>query len=522
MRVKRFSIYPFLVALLIFSLVIPANVADATKQEERTTGTLTIHKLALEPSVAPSEGRGDGNKLNPPPDGEAVKGVTYKLKQTHTFDGHHWTEIDGKEFTMTTEEDGKVTKTLDLGRYEVTEISGPDYVNVNTETFKVDIPMTSEDGSKLNYDVHVYPKNELIRGNAKLITYANETEKTLDGVKIKVFHKNGVPVVHEETGEEIILTTKNGKVKIDNLRYGEYYFQEVESIDGYLLNGEKIPFSINKSGELVVKKLQNYSPPDVEKEVDKEAVNRGETVEFTITVNLPLDITRYNKFDVIDQLHENLIYVGGSANEPTGFTFSYDDTTKTLTWSGDPDSLSPGKVTFNFKAKVATDAKANEPIENEAVIDYDNGYVTRTDKSPPTTVTPTAGSLTVKIDSKSKEGLKGAEFEVRDAAGNVVATGTSGEDGVVDFNGATDELDYGDYTIHETKAPEGYRAITKPIEVTINSDNHQAEVKVKNYKSDWELPRTGGIGTLLYSLVGITLMGTAGYMYARRKKGERV
>lgn len=517
---RLFSIYHFLVALMIVMLISPAFAG--AEWDQRDTGTLTIHKLALEPGVEPGE-RGDGSELNPPPLGEPVAGVTYKLKQTHTFDGEHWTELeDGPEFEMTTGEDGTATKTLPLGRYEVTEIAGPDHVRINNETFKVDIPKTSKDGASLNYDVHVYPKNEIIRGGAELIKYADETNDTLDGVKIQVFHANGDPVT-DEHGDEIVLITENGKVRVDGLRYGDYYFQELETIDGYLLNQEMIPFSITGDNEVVQVALQNYSVPEVDKEVDRDQVNRGEVVEFTITVDLPKDIAKYQKFDVIDQLHEHLIYVDGSANAPTGFTFSYDDTTNTLTWTGDPEKLSPGEVAFTFKAKVSEDAIANEPILNEAEINYDNGYETRTDQSPPTTVTPTAGSLTViKKDGSNDKRLAGAEFLVLDANGNEVARGTSGEDGFVDFNGGTDELDYGKYTIIETKAPEGYRAITKPIEVEINGDNHQAEVTVNNYKSDWELPKTGGIGTLLYSMIGLTLMGTAGYMYTRRKKGEQV
>lgn len=521
---RKFSIYHFIVALMMFTLMSPAFAGAEVFHQD--TGSLTIHKYTKE-TDDPKRPKGDGTELDTPPPGEPVKGVTYKVKQTHSFDGHHWTEIDdGREFTMTTGEDGTVTEDdLPLGRYEIGEISGPDYVNLNPKTFSVDIPMTNKDGTKVNYDVHIYPKNELIRGNAKLIKYADETEIKLEGVKIQVFHENGDPVLDEETGEEIVLTTnQNGYVQVNGLRYGKYYFQEIASIDGYLLNGEKIPFSITKTGQKVVKKLQNYSPPEVEKDVDHDAVNRGEIVEFTITVNLPLDIDRYDRFDVIDQLHENLIYIDGSANEPAGFAFNYDNDTRTLTWTGDPENLSSGVVEFTFKAEVSTDAYANEPIENEAEIDYDNGYEERTQKTPPTTVTPTAGSLTVKKqDGSSKEGLEGAVFEVRDASGNIVATGTSGSDGVVDFDGDTDELDYGNYTLHETKAPEGYRALTKPIEFTIGGgvEEHDVEIIVDNYKSDWELPRTGGIGTILYSLVGLTLMGTAGVMYTRRKKGEQ-
>src|SRR5699024_4906372 len=125
------------------------------------------------------------------------------------------------------------------------------------------------------------------------------------------------------------------------------------------------------------------------------------------------------------------------------------------------------------------------------------------------TVTPTVGSLAVKkVDGDSEVALPGAVFELRQGD-TLIATGTSDSDGNVDFNGATDELDYGTYQLIETKAPADYNLLRNPIDVIINNDDgrdHNVELVVKNYKGGWNLPKTGGIGTVLFTFIGLSLM----------------
>ena len=47
---------------------------------------------------------------------------------------------------------------LPIGRYLVKEVSGPANVNLNTNPYTIEIPMTDKEGKKLNYDVHIYLK----------------------------------------------------------------------------------------------------------------------------------------------------------------------------------------------------------------------------------------------------------------------------------------------------------------------------------------------------------------------------
>lgn len=521
---KRFSIYHFLVAILLFSLVLP-GVANA--EVERTTGSLTIHKYEQEPGS--EQGVGDGTELETAPDGKPLKGVTYKIKHTHelTTDSNGnevWSEvIDGQTYTVTTNADGIASLLeLSLGRYEVTEVSGPAHVNVNVEPFSVDIPMTGKDGSSINYDVHVYPKNETIRGGVNLTKTDGDTNALLTGVKFELYNEDGTRAVGVDGKELPQFTTQNGVIKVDNLAHGNYYFKEVATIEGYLLGGVTETFSVTESGATVEVDVQNYKHPEVVKEVNIDAVNRGEIVTYTIKIELPGDIGSYNNFTVTDKLDQNLIYVPESATSPTGFTPNYDSDTHTLTWTAETSQLIKGEVTFTFQAKVSEEAEANKVINNKAYIDYENKHGTTGEKeTDPVPVTPTAGSLTVlKQDGNTGDKLTGAEFVLKNADGEEIATGTSGADGVVDFKGDTDELDYGSYTLHETKAPNGYRLLTKPIDVTIDEGNSEVSITVDNYKSGWQLPKTGGIGTLFFTLIGLTLMGGAVYTYIRRRKGE--
>ena len=533
---KRFSIYHFLIAVLIFSMFSPVSSVFATVNgdgngDEETTGSLTIHKFEQE--KGDKTGDGDGNPVDPDSiKGEPLEGVEYTITQTHSYDPETdtWTSVSGSPKTYTTNEDGKIViNNIDLGRYTVQETAWPKNVVGDGTEYSVDIPMTSKDGSSVNYDVHIYPKNEIIRGKVKLIKYDGDecqqevpqlastngdvTDcKTLEGVTFNLYKEgNDDPI---KTG----LTTNNhGFIIVDNLAYGNYYFQETDTIEGYLINGEKVRFSIEHQGQKEVVVLDNYVKPGVKKDVDKWHVNRGEEVEFTITVQLPGDITSYESFNITDTLSEGLVYVDGSETSSDAFDFSKDG--QTLTWEATPSQLEPGEVSITFKAKVTEEAEANEPIPNVANIDYNNEYQEGGDPSNEVTVTPTVGSLKVKkVDGDSGDGLAGAEFELRDMNGKVVAKGTSDENGNVDFSGATDELGYGFYELVETKAPEGYTLLRNPKEIHIHAKEQDLEITVDNFASGWDLPKTGGIGTTLFTAIGTLLMGLAFYLYTRRRK----
>lgn len=554
---KRKSIFQLLIVMMMMSLFLPVGAVNAEidmmgkkppKEDPPThqKGSLTIHKLAQEKGDKQKEGTGADGQSGV---GEALDGVTYKLIQTHTFNPNTdtWTELGRHDTPVTFEEttgpDGKIhIGNIPLGRYSVQEIAAPSYVEMDTKKYYVDIPMTNPDGKTLNYNVHIYPKNELIKGAVELTKYDGEGKKNKgnyppqSNVKFKLFKEDGTEVGTFETDN-------NGKIHVDGLEYGNYYFVETSARNGYLQHGGKFEFSITKYGEFTKGKhgnitgskgkiekvdVTNYYKPTIDKKINKKytelEINRNTEFTYNLKVNLPADIDKYQSFVITDILHGDLTY-GGSWNvdgvSNSAFTFS--ENGQELKWTVNNFNALKGKkeITINFTAKVKDKAKADKCIPNRGIINYKNETGTEgNDKSNEVCVKPTVGSITViKTDDakkdRDKKTLRGAEFDlIQD--GKVIASGTTDRHGKIEFK----DLDYGEYELVETKAPDGYRLKTKPIKVTVNKHNKHVEVKVENSKSDWELPKTGGIGTSLFTFIGLTFMGAALFMLIRRRRGN--
>ncbi|WP_213422548.1 Cna B-type domain-containing protein [Bhargavaea massiliensis] len=165
------------------------------------------------------------------------------------------------------------------------------------------------------------------------------------------------------------------------------------------------------------------------------------------------------------------------------------------------------------------DAKTGKAIsytvtEPEVPEQYEVSYSIGANGEFIVTNTARTGSLTVtKVDERG-DPLAGAEFELRDTDGNLIGTGTSGADGKIFFG----NLDWGSYLLVETKAPEGYRLLTKPIEIKIGADRLDIKETVKNTPTDWGLPATGGFGTIPFYMVGVMMMAAAVFTLRKKKR----
>lgn len=106
--------------------------------------------------------------------------------------------------------------------------------------------------------------------------------------------------------------------------------------------------------------------------------------------------------------------------------------------------------------------------------------------------------------------LPGAKFELRNSAGDLIDTLTTGTDGKILFKA----LPLGSYTLKEIQAPSGYQLNSEPINITVKNDE-KVIVKVPNKSNSDILPNTGGTGTIFYTLLGLLIMGIA--VWSRKK-----
>jgi fimbrial isopeptide formation D2 family protein/LPXTG-motif cell wall-anchored protein len=205
-------------------------------------------------------------------------------------------------------------------------------------------------------------------------------------------------------------------------------------------------------------------------------------------------------------------------------------------------------------------------VGNTAEINFTNQYgedkvitSTNEDGDPETKIHTAAISITAQ-DGISFAKLAGAEFRIassaanaadgnflkKDATGKILDVGDPGyatatqwvavtvsPDGLASFVGLRDYTKAGDvknylsYYLVETKAPTGYNMVPDPIVVTFSAANsteandYTIAITVNHYKG-FTLPKTGGMGTLIFTVGGIALVGLAVIILISTKKKKDI
>ncbi|OUA67363.1 SpaH/EbpB family LPXTG-anchored major pilin [Bacillus thuringiensis] len=543
-----------LLAFVLMFSTLPNFLVHAASKDK---GSLTIHKYEQE--KAPDVGLNSNGSTDQevPADAKPLAGVTFEIKQIASFekitsDGKIVKENvkpvnNAKPIQLTTNEKGEaVFKDLPLGRYEVKEIAGPPHVNLNPNTYTVDIPMTSANGDVLNYDVHIYPKNEIKRGAVEL-TKTGAKDKTLAGAEFSLFKEDGTEI------QKNLVTGADGKIRVQGLAYGKYYFQETKAPTGYVLDPTKYEFFIKesgtispdgaiKSGVVVEVKVKNYEEPEIDKKINGDLetlpINPKKDYTYDIKTLIPEDIKEYKKYVVTDTLDNRLVIQGKPVVKIDGVEVDASivevivDGQKVTATVKDFSKLDGKKqLHLQITSQIKEGVPAGTEIPNTAKIDFTNNHdVTKEKETKPVIVVPTIGNIALtKVDGEDHtKTLQGAEFELRDKSGKVVVVEGKEVKGVSDANGVIhwNNIPYGEYQVVETKAPiytkedgttGSYQLLKDPIDVKIDADHQTIKLTVENNKSGWNLPSTGGMGTILFTVVGLVLMAAAVFIFMRRK-----
>ncbi|WP_127341743.1 SpaA isopeptide-forming pilin-related protein [Enterococcus faecalis] len=191
---------------------------------------------------------------------------------------------------FTTNEKGYfvTTDTLKYGknRYELREIKAPENYVLNKTPYVFSVTNDTDTIQLINF------ANRLAKANVEVFKYDTTTnfdQKTaIENVEFDLFKK-------DKTGTTFVgtfKTDKDGKIKVNDLLVGDYFFKEVKPLDGYLALDKDVPFTVtvDKDGTVIALEVENKRiPPQIGttaigKYTNQQKVNPLKKVTITDTV----------------------------------------------------------------------------------------------------------------------------------------------------------------------------------------------------------------------------------------------
>ena len=504
-------------------LTVGSVTANATTQnttnglpqvDQNRKGSITIHKYGV--SSIPNPGR-PANGLELSKDeaealGKPLENVEFKISKVpnNTTSAEKVTEQDKTE-TKTIKTDNKGSATLGdlkVGVYYVEEVVTGSIVTP-VDPFLVSIPMAHPTENEWIYDVHVYPKNVVDNEKPAINKSVTESGNKHDTANI---NKDVLWIIEPQIPKDIATAVT---------------YKVVDKLDEKLsyTRFEGVSFR-NSSGETAT-------------------LNEGEHYLLTEPTEekggkLTIEFTSKGKQLLATALVE------GQQKLPT--------------------------VQISFTTVINEDANLGEPIYNNANLVYTNTFNEEISADPTIPVDPeqpdgptvpvdpdkiidvpesqrpevhTGGLLLEKVDAAdSNIKLGGAKFKIYPS----LVDAQNGTNAILNPENNKEEwevttvkteenpngqaifrgLAYGTYYIVETKAPtytvtdkdgntieKEYNILKKPFEVTVNATSHEVSNKVVVANSKFTLPVTGGVGTVIFTLGGLAIMGAAAFLYMR-------
>ena len=395
-----------------------------------------------------------------------------------------------------------------LGEYSVSSSSGALSVSVNGNTLSItanketsgtDIILSK--GSRTPYQAYcsstsqayaiasalpyvtaglsVYTTNETVEdtyGGFKIIKKSDDGT-VLEGVKFKI----GTNISGEEgSGWRYYSTDSNGEIEVSNIKTGtKYYYQEVETLDGYILDNQVHNLTIKANTVLEVEVI-NYS--DIKAVFKLIKTNEG---------GIPLPGVKFK--------------IGTDLNGTEGSDWSYMVTNE----SG---YITVGNIDVNTKYYYQeVETLEGYIIDNEIreiIIDGTNGiYVATVINYGSTSAT------IIKKDAKTGTLLRNVEFEIYSSDNTLLYTKKTDKDGKIVIQG----IKNGKYYAKEKEAPDGYLLNKDKHYFEISDSNKNVVITIKNVPDN---PDTGSIFIYTTMIVGAICLGVSIYQYRKLKNVE--
>lgn len=374
------------------------------------------------------------------------------------------------------------------------------------------------------------------------------------------------------------VTTTDNSTSVNNLSYG-YYLIAPKSTDiewaAMMMNIVTNDTQINIKSTLPIVDKKSDGKDNISAKI-------GDVIPFTLTSHVP-DMSNYTSytFKFIDTLSKGLTFNNDSVvitiNGKTIASSGYDVVSNSVT-NGSEVTITLNDFKTNYGKFTGTPivvtytATLNENASvgmdyntNKAVVEYSNNpdVSTETGQSTPDVVPVFSFDFNIfkfHTDNTQKMPLSGAKFKLYKSqectAENEIKLKQDGDNYVVSLSDETGVeatssaegniyikgLSAGTYYLKETVAPDGYNILSAPVEFKIEytyDENgtlaysliHGEETSIRNNKegnvptinienkSGSLLPDTGGMGTVIFTVGGLAIIGImVGFSVMSKKK----
>jgi len=308
-----------------------------------------------------------------------------------------------------------------------------------------DVALVRSNSVPLSVDYAVNTKVEKVNSEIEIYK-VNSDNKRIGGAVIGVFNADGSKVTE--------ITSKGEGYVVDkvSLGVGNYYIQEISAPEGYLINSNKVEFSINEKGELVGS--------------DKNIVN---SKSLTLVNTLPtIEIEKVNEKQIPVKGAELVIcdYDMDTKKESNcDYKWTSDGTVKKLTIGVDFGTIKDGSYIIKELS-----APHGFEISEPKYITVKDGKLYGDLKGNKVTIIDVTYLDVSKTDATGQKEIEGASMKLFDKKGNLVDEWIS----------STSEhrikgLEIGEvYEIVEELAPEGFVPLSTSIKFRL-TDEGKAE-----------------------------------------------
>ncbi|MFC9448824.1 isopeptide-forming domain-containing fimbrial protein [Bacillus cereus] len=334
--------------------------------------------------------------------------------------------------------------------------------------------------------------------------------------------------------EERIVTFKV-KVTQDALKTKE--IENIAVVEGKTPDNEDLPPqkpNVKTNVEAKEPQVRKVVSDADEKEVEKATLQSlGEEFTWQVNYNFGNDVMNLEKIVLQDDLEDILtirqVQLVNSAGEEIEVIPQIDEQLKKVSIElpkrdGNYKYLVNQSYTMHIKstlnvnvnADILAKYNAKNGIPNKAELLFDQKKFVSNEVF---VVPPALEKFEIEKVDANDENLKleGAVFEVISKDGSIVCKLITDKDGLA----TSIPLIVGKYTLKEVQAPKGYMLMREPVEIEVKSGIDSQKIRVVNKKSEFVIPETGGIGTIIYYVIGGILMFVTLFLFIRKRSNER-